>query len=662
MTPRGTNAPEYSDPGLVQLATEWTHKGLSRRDFVRLTGAGVGAATLTAFLAACGAESTPTTAPVASTAPSVAPSTAASVAPTAATGGAASTAPSTAASAVATRAATASGAATPAAGGASGLPSGGKYSTLEPVGKKGGTFVETVVADAKTNNSMLSTDVPSNDRISIQFSSILALNPDTALPFPLLATDVPSRENGGISQDGLTYTFKLRKDVKWHDGQPFTSKDVVFTYQTLAKKELGSPRTAEINDRVDSVTAPDDYTVVFKLKKIVAPFLVSNIASNNYSIVPEHILGSVAVDQIKQHPFSIGDPKASIGTGPFKFKEWAKDDHATFVKNPDYFGGEPAIDQYIFKVVKDQDVVVANLKTGEGDFGAIPTTAVDDVSKTASLSVVKYDTYGFTFYSHQLDASKTTLFQQKEVRQALAYAIDRDAIVQAIYNGYAVIGQGTMPTLSFAYAPDQITTKYPYDIKKAEQLLDAAGWVKGSDGINQQGLRAADHGVAAAMEGDRRRCHAEGRGMECLPLPDHRDARLRDVPGRLQLGCRSRSDGHVGQPVLYRRLQHGQVRQPPGRSTPRAGAHRARYREAQGALRPDAEHPDGRPAERGPRLPPGARGRQQARQELLPERGQLPLEYREGLADRRQVNRLRPCNEGPGTDADPCRGFHYVKM
>jgi peptide/nickel transport system substrate-binding protein len=483
MTPRGTNAPEYSDPGLVQLATEWTRKGLSRRDFVRLTGAGVGAATLTAFLAACGAESTPTTAPVASTAPSVAPSTAASVAPTAATGGAASTAPSTAASAVATRAATASGAATPAAGGASGLPSGGKYSTLEPVGKKGGTFVETVVADAKTNNSMLSTDVPSNDRISIQFSSILALNPDTALPFPLLATDVPSRENGGISQDGLTYTFKLRKDVKWHDGQPFTSKDVVFTYQTLAKKELGSPRTAEINDRVDSVTAPDDYTVVFKLKKIVAPFLVSNIASNNYSIVPEHILGSVAVDQIKQHPFSIGDPKASIGTGPFKFKEWAKDDHATFVKNPDYFGGEPAIDQYIFKVVKDQDVVVANLKTGEGDFGAIPTTAVDDVSKTASLSVVKYDTYGFTFYSHQLDASKTTLFQQKEVRQALAYAIDRDAIVQAIYNGYAVIGQGTMPTLSFAYAPDQITTKYPYDIKKAEQLLDAAGWVKGSDGI-----------------------------------------------------------------------------------------------------------------------------------------------------------------------------------
>jgi len=485
MAPRGTNTPEYSAPGLVQLAAEWTRKGLSRRDFVRLTGAGVGAATLTALLAACGAESTPTTAPVASTAPSTAPSTAASVAPTAASGGAASTAPSTAASAVATRAATASagGAATPAAGGASGLPSGGKYSTIEPVGKKGGTFVETVVADAKTNNSMLSTDIPSNDRISIQFSPLLALNPDTALPFPVLATEVPSRENGGISQDGLTYTLKLRKDVKWHDGQPFTSKDVIFTYQTLAKKELGSPRTAEINDRVDSVTAADDYTVAFKLKKVVAPFLVSNLSGTNYAIVPEHILGTVAVDQIKQHPFSTGDAKASIGTGPFKFKEWTKDDHATFVKNPDYFGGEPALDQYIFKVVKDQDVVVANLKTGEGDFGAIPTTAVDDVGKTQTLSVVKYDTYGFTFYAHQLDTAKTTLFQQKEVRQALAYALDRDAMVQAIYNGYGVVGQGTMPTLSFAYAPEQITTKYTYDIKKAEQLLDAAGWVKGGDGI-----------------------------------------------------------------------------------------------------------------------------------------------------------------------------------
>jgi peptide/nickel transport system substrate-binding protein len=484
MAPRGTNTPEHSEPGLVQLAAEWTQKGLSRRDFVRLTGAGISAATLTALLAACGGAETPTTAPVASTVPSTAPSTAASVAPTAATGGAASAAsaaPSASGGGVATR--TATGAGTPAAGGASGQPSGGKYSTLEPVGKKGGTFVETVVADAKTNNSMLSTDVPSNDRISIQFNPLLLPNPDTGLPYPVLATEVPSRENGGISQDGLTYTLKLRKDVKWHDGQPFTSKDVVFTYQTLAKKELGSPRTAEITDRVDSVTAADDYTVAFKLKKVVAPFLVSNVASTNYSIVPEHILGSVPVDQIKQHPFSTGDAKASVGTGPFKFKEWTKDDHATFVKSPNYFLGEPALDQYVFKVVKDQDVVVANLKTGEGDFGAISPGVVEDVSKVASLNVVKYDTYGFTFYSHQLDASKTTLFQQKEVRQALAYALDRDAMVQAIYNGFAVIGQGTMPTLSFAYAPDQLTTKYPYDIKKAEQLLDAAGWVKGSDGI-----------------------------------------------------------------------------------------------------------------------------------------------------------------------------------
>jgi len=483
MASRGTNTPEHSEASLVQLAAEWTRNGLSRRDFVRLTGAGISAATLTALLAACGATETPTPAVSVSTAPSTAASVVPSVAPTTATGGAASTAPSATGGGVATRAATASGGATPAAGGASGQPSGGKYSTLEPVGKKGGTFVETVVADAKTNNSMLSTDVPSNDRISIQFSPLLALNPDTALPFPVLATDVPTRENGGISQDGLTYTLKLRKDVKWHDGQPFTSKDVIFTYQTLAKKELGSPRTAEITDRVDSVTAADDYTVAFKLKKVVAPFLVSNLSGTNYAIVPEHILGAVPVDQIKQHPFSTGDAKASIGTGPFKFKEWTKDDHATFVKNPNYFGGEPALDQYIFKVVKDQDVVVANLKTGEGDYGVISPTVVDDVSKTQTLSVVKYDTYSFTFYSHQLDPAKTTLFQQKEVRQALAFALDRDAMVQAIYNGYAVIGQGTMPTLSFAYAPDQITTKYPYDIKKAEQLLDAAGWVKGSDGI-----------------------------------------------------------------------------------------------------------------------------------------------------------------------------------
>jgi peptide/nickel transport system substrate-binding protein len=438
------------------------------------------------LLIACGGTTaTPTSAPAATAAATTAPTAGAAATattpPAAAGGSTAAASPSAVVAGSPTRAG--SPAASPGAAASGAYPSGGKFSTLEPVGKKGGHATNLTFADAKTNNPMLSSDTESGARIALQYNVLVDVNPDNALPFPDLATEVPNLANGGISKDGLTYTFKLRKDVKWSDNQPFTSKDVVFTYQTMAKKELGSPRTAAINERIDSVSAPDDATVVFKLKKVVAPFLISNM----YAIVPEHILKDVPVDQIKTHPFSTGDPKASVATGPFKFKEWVKDDHATFEKNPLYFRGEPALDQVIHKVVKDQTVVVAQLKTGEGDWGGIQESFFDELSKDPKLNVAKYDTFSFTFYSYQLDPAKSTLFQQKEVRQALAYALDRDAMIKAIRFGIGQVAQGTMPVPSWAYAPDQITTKYTYDPKKAEQLLDQAGWAKGPDGIRAKG-------------------------------------------------------------------------------------------------------------------------------------------------------------------------------
>jgi len=483
---------------LQRLGQEWTRRGLQRRDFLRLTAAGVSIAAIGGILAACGGEITPTAA--SSSAPSTAPTMAASTAPTAGASTAptavastaptagASTAPTVAAGGASTAAATrtsgtGAAAGTPSAGGGAGFPSGGKYTTADPVGKKGGNVVEITFADAKTNNPMLTADNSSSVRIGLQFLSLLDINPDDALSFASLATQVPTRDNGGISQDGLTYTFKLRNDVKWHDGQQLTAEDVVFTYQTMMKKELASPRTADLVERIASVSNPDDNTVVFKLNKIVAPFLVSNCATAGYGIVPQHILGSVAVDQIKQHPFSTGDATASVGSGPFKFKEWVKDDHATFVKNSGYFLGEPALDSYIFKVVKDTNAVVASLKTGEADWGGISSTSYEDMQKQQGVTVNKYDTYNFEFAAFQIDPAKTTLFQQKEVRQALTYALDREAMAQAIYNGLATVAQGTEPTLSFAYAPDQMKTKYTYDPKKAAQLLDGAGWVAGSDGV-----------------------------------------------------------------------------------------------------------------------------------------------------------------------------------
>ena len=470
---------EQDQAALRHLERAWTARGFARRDFLRLAGAGVSLAAIGGLLVAC-ADTPPAT--VASSVPTLAPSAAPS--PSVAQTSASSAPNVQRTTVIATTASTTRIAGTPAANAAPlEYPSGGPFSMNEPVGRKGGGVVEVAFADAKTNTPLLTTDLASNYRIGLQYLSLLGLNPDTALPYPELAAAVPTRENGGIAADGRTYTFKLRTDVRWSDGTPFTANDVVFTYQTLAKKELVSPRTADITDRVASVSNPDDYTVVFKLTKIVAPFMTANCTGAGYGIVPSHILKDVPVDQIKQHPFSAGDPRFSVATGPFTFQEWVKDDHATLVKNATFFRGEPALDRYYFRVVKDSTAVVTALKTGEADWGHVALSFYDEIAKQGHLATTKYDTYSFEFSGFQLDPERTTIFQDTEVRQALTYALDREAMAQAIYGGLATVAQGTAPTLSFAYAPDQMQKPYSYDPKRAEALLEEAGWRKGADGI-----------------------------------------------------------------------------------------------------------------------------------------------------------------------------------
>ena len=426
-----------------------------------------------------GSDPTPvtvTTQPLSSTATGSSPTATAATqatsqpAPTSVRTGAGSTAP----------AATATPAAPTNRAPAADYPQGGKYSTLEAVSSRGGRIVEVVAVDATTMNPVLANDTSSAARIGMMFNGLVGLNPDTGLPFADLATEVPTLDNGGISPDGLTYTFRLRRDVKWHDGQPFTARDVVYTYQTMMKKESGSPRASTLIDWIDSIAAPDDHTVVFKLKKIVASFIAGSAI---YGIVPAHILEHVPADQLKSHPFSLGDAGVTIGTGPFKFKEWVRDDHATLVKNQDYFRGEPALDEYIFKVVEDRNQVVAQLKAGEADWGGIQKSFYEEMTRQQHLTTVAYDTYAFTYYAYNNDPASTELFQDKRVRQALLYALDREAMIKTIYAGLARVGVGTMPTVSWAYAPDQLPARYPYDPQRAEQLLDEAGWRKGPDGI-----------------------------------------------------------------------------------------------------------------------------------------------------------------------------------
>lgn len=334
-----------------------------------------------------------------------------------------------------------------------------------------GTF-----GDAKILNPILSTDSVSNDIINLIFSPLVRVTPPDGKVAGVLA------ESWKTSEDGLTYTFTLRKGVKFHDGKEVTAEDVKFTYDSILDEEINSPRHSDLLGAVagtESIAVKDPYTIEFKLKGPYAPFLVSIPI---YGILPKHILGDKKGNDFNSADFNTKNP---VGSGPFKFKEWVKDNHITLEAFPDYFMGRPKIDEYIMKVVKDATVVAAQLKTGEVDYAVFEPAMLAELEQVPHLNIKKYDDYNFTFYAYQLDPSKTDLFQEKAVRQALLYGLDRQAIVDSVLFGQGVVANSIFPLPSWAYDPEG-NPEYKYDPSKAQQLLDEAGWKPGPAGIREK--------------------------------------------------------------------------------------------------------------------------------------------------------------------------------
>jgi peptide/nickel transport system substrate-binding protein len=321
-------------------------------------------------------------------------------------------------------------------------------------------------------NPLLVSDIPSSEVTGLMFDGLVDVDPDSLDAIPNLATAWT------VSPDSKTYTFTLKDGVKWHDGQPFTAADVKFSYDLYMTPETGTPRAGTLKERIASVEAPDDKTVVITLKDVVAPFLVSDCS---YGIIPQHLLKDVAPADMPTAEFTTAKP---VGTGAFKFQEFKTGDRVTLVKNAEYHKGEPAIDTYIRKFIKDDTTLYQQLKTGEVDAVELPVTFYQDATAQTNFTVIPFDTFSFQFFGYNLNKEKgSPIFQDVKVRQALFYAVDRPGIVAKIREGLSTVASGTMPVLSWAYKPDEMKLKYEYDPAKAEAMLDEAGWVKGADGI-----------------------------------------------------------------------------------------------------------------------------------------------------------------------------------
>ena len=358
----------------------------------------------------------------------------------------------------------------------------GGTTTTTTTPKKGGHVVEGNFTDVRTFNSMLSSDTASNQVIGLMFEGLLNYRKNGDL-IPALAADLPK-----TSSDGLTYTFKLRPNLKFSDGQPLTSDDVKFTYQLAFDSQyaaVASPRRGDLSKYIASIDTPDPQTVIIKTTQVFAPFLANHAL---YGILPKHVLGSMTAAQINTADFNTAP---SVTSGAFKFVKWDKGQQVTMARNDNYWAGAPYLDQWIYKVLPDSVAVTNQLKTGEIDIGPVDPGQFDALKTTSTVAMSEFPVPTFTFYAYQLDPSKPAgpLFQDKAVRQALLYALNRDQIVSAVFFGHGTVANSVEPPTSWAYK-DKPATLIKFDKAKAESLLDSAGWAKGADGTRaKNGLK-----------------------------------------------------------------------------------------------------------------------------------------------------------------------------
>ncbi len=327
--------------------------------------------------------------------------------------------------------------------------------------KTSDTFIYALDADIVNLLPVKLTNVVSNT-VSLQIHEPLVKYEDTYEELqPKLATE------WSMDPSGLSWTFKLRTGVTWHDGEPFTSEDVKYTYETLLDPATKSVRRANYQI-IERIETPDEHTVVFHLSEPHGPFLDK---MSQIPIMAKHHVSKVGLDDYNNK---------AIGTGPFMMVEWIPDDHVTLKANPNYWGGKPALETVIFKPIPEASVRAMALQKGEVHF-ASSLTAEDHEKVLAKGDVqgIAVDSLAFAYFGHN---NRNPLFADKRVRQALAYAIDGESIVKDVRKGAATLAVGPIsPSNSTWFNPN--VKQYGYDPEKAKELLTQAGWQTGSDGF-----------------------------------------------------------------------------------------------------------------------------------------------------------------------------------
>ncbi len=344
--------------------------------------------------------------------------------------------------------------------------------TTMPAGEPetGGTLVIAISEDPGNFNPGITTSFSVHAVTGSMFNGLVELD-DNANPSPDLA------ESWEVNDDSTSYTFNLAEGVQWHDGEPFTSADVKFTFEEILLN-FHSRTKAGLENVLESIETPDDSTVVFNFNQPYAP-LLQRLNSTEAPILPMHVYEGVEDVQAAEANLT------PVGTGPFVFSSREIDSEVRLTRNENYFkDGLPYVDEVVFRVIPDQNTQVLALEEGEVDFiWRVPGSDVERLSANADITLHQVNSGpggGFCIPTVTFNLDRE-IFEDVRVRQAIAHAVDREQIL-----AQAAFGQGNVATgpissqMAFAYTDD--VTMYPRDVAGANALLDEAGLAPGDDG------------------------------------------------------------------------------------------------------------------------------------------------------------------------------------
>ena len=363
--------------------------------------------------------------------------------------------------------------------------------------KKGGKVTIAVWQSPVTLNWNLGTQTVMDVVLAFILDGLTKVLPDGSR-VPNLVKEVPTVQNGGVSADGKTITYKLKEGVKFSDGTPFTCAEIQYTWEAIMTPGVGVVSTTGFSE-IDKIECPDPYTAVIKFKNFYAPYLT--LFSDTSYIIPK----------------TCGDPKEMknwacnrkpIGTGPFKLDEWVADDHITLSRNPTYREPDkPYLDQIIIRIVPSSEVAMQLLQSGEVDVMWNNTEAdIPQLEKMAGVKISGPLQIGgerlFLNMAENKDPSDPTkphmILGDQRVRQAIAYGINKQRIIDKLLFGKARPGTSE---LNAGYFECKNIQPYPYDPEKAKKLLEEAGWVPGPDGIRvAKGAKYAPDGTRLRLK------------------------------------------------------------------------------------------------------------------------------------------------------------------